>query len=124
MTPQAAESFSLLVNAPPPLSLDFGHGVIVEDHDEIRAYLAKYPEILPWLPDFIAETRKVFGEGARLRLVMNHDPEFYDPFLILRVRPADREPSLPRFHQISEKFDDKLVDSDAWVLVTWDHSPN
>jgi hypothetical protein len=121
MTPQAADPFASPIAAPPSFSLDFGSDVLIPNSGEVRDYLAQFPEILSWLPEMIAETLKEFGPQARLSLVHNHDPEIYDPFLIIRVRPAEPGPMFDRLDRIAEKFRSRQEGSDGWVLVMWDN---
>src|SRR5436309_2792635 len=70
--------------------------VTVQWPDNVRAYLAKYPELIPHVRPAVASTRQEFGDVADLTLTINDDPEFYDPYLKLYVR-------LPRYDREADE---------------------
>ena len=57
------------------------HHVVVTRVDELRAYLEKYPDIIPHILPTVERARREFGEQAELLMSINDDPEIYDPFV-------------------------------------------
>jgi hypothetical protein len=87
------------------------------DVENVCAYLDAFPDIA----DVVIgrKTRQEFGPGAVLSLVVNRDPEIYDPYLKLRVSLPNFTPDvLDRFDEISRSFDDELYDKKGHILVT------
>src|SRR5262245_32163580 len=59
--------------------------VVVDCPDHVRAYLERYPELIPHVLPTVERTRQEFGDAAELTLTINDDPECYDPFLKMYV---------------------------------------
>jgi hypothetical protein len=95
--------------------------VNVVNADEVLAYLAQYPELIPILPDLCAKTRAEFGDEAELQLELVHDYEIYDPHLVLCVRLRNYDDTvLPRIFAIDAIFEDRLTDAEGWLSLTTD----
>ncbi len=107
---------------PAPNLEDLPGKVEVVNRDEVLAYLAQHPELVPILPDLCARTRAEFGDEAELLLELKHDFEIYDPHLVLCVRmPQYGESVREKIHAIDMAFDDRLADNEGWLWVTTDY---
>jgi hypothetical protein len=102
---------------PIPLPKD----VIIANRAEVRRYLEPYPELADLLPAVVERTRQEFGPAAELELLVNHDPEIYDPFLILYVRLPSYGPGLmARLDSVWLSFEDALSATEGWLIITSD----
>jgi hypothetical protein len=96
--------------------------VSLEWPEHVRAYVEKYPELIPYVLPAVQRTRQEFGDGAGLSLTINDDPEFYDPYLKLYVRLPnyDRETDA-RFDNICLWLCDATADLEGYFRVTADY---
>lgn len=110
---------------PPAIPLEFGHGVVVPNEAEVRAYLARFPEILGWLDELLVDTRRTFGESAELALVTDQPPEAQYAVLYLRVRLPDYRDirMIELLEPLWQKFEERQATSDGWVLPLTDFCP-
>jgi hypothetical protein len=99
------------------------HRVIVTRSDEVRAYLDKYPDIIPHILPTVERARQEFGQQAELLMTINDDPEIYDPFVVLTIRlPKYGPDTRPRLDKVSEPlWEDELCDLKGQILVTTDY---
>jgi hypothetical protein len=89
------------------------------DVENVCKYLDAFPDIAELVPAIGRKTRQEFGPGAVLSLVVNRDPEIYDPYLKLRVSLPNFTPDVvDRFDEISRSFDDELYDKKGYILLT------
>ena len=99
------------------------HRVVVTRQDELRAYLEKYPDIIPHILPTVERARQEFGEQAELLMTINDDPECYDPFVKMYVRLPQYGPdTMPRINKVREPlWADELCDLEGYFLFTTDH---
>src|SRR5262249_7149368 len=99
-------------------------GIHVVNPDDVLAYLAQFPDLIPILPDICATTRAEFGDQAELLLQLVHDMEIYDPHLVVCVRVERYSAAVrERIDAIDARFNDRLTDARGWLSVTTDHRP-
>ena len=124
MDPKSTPDVTSQPPAPVPATLpplDVPADVTVEDTDEVRAYLARYPDLIPVLREMCLEARRQLGDEADLVVRINRDPEFYDPYVKIVVRlPRYGGEVMDRLDRISERFDTAREASDGWLHVTTD----
>jgi hypothetical protein len=97
-------------------------GVALQWPDDVRAYLAKYPELIPHVRPTVESARREFGDVAGLTLTVNDDPQFYDPYLKLYVRlpGCDREAD-ERLERITAPLAEAIADLEGYFRVAADH---
>jgi hypothetical protein len=96
--------------------------VHVVNADEVLAYLAQFPDLIPILPDLCAATRAEFGEEAALLLELVHDMEIYDPHLVLWVRLRHYDDTVvSRIFAVDAAFEERLTDAEGWLWVATDY---
>src|SRR5262249_55178102 len=114
----------MIAKAKTPATMDLSQlpgGIRVENADEVLAYLAQFPDLIPILPDLCAATRAEFGEEAALLLELVQDMEIYDPHLVLWVRLRHYDDTvMPRIFAIDAAFEDRLTDAEGWLWVATD----
>jgi hypothetical protein len=96
--------------------------VTIQWPDGVRAYLAKYPELIPHVRPAVASARQEFGDAARLTLTINDDPEFDDPYLKLYVRlpQYDREAD-ERLERIAVPLSEAIANLGGYFRVAADY---
>jgi hypothetical protein len=96
--------------------------VTIQRPDAVRAYLAKYPELIPHVRPAAERVRQEFGDVAGLTLTINDDPEFYDPYLKLYVRlpKYDRETD-ERLESITVPLSEGIADLEGYFRVAADY---
>jgi hypothetical protein len=95
--------------------------VTVQWPDDVRAYLAKYPELIPHVLPTIQRARQEFGDAAELTLTINDDPEIYDPYLKLYVRlPKYGPDTMGRIDKVREPMSEATADLEGYFRVTTD----
>lgn len=107
------------------LGLTLPPSILVPDPGAVAGYLRVYPDLVPVVRDMATALVKEFrSEPSEIELTINHDPEFYDPYVKFYVRVARYDRSLmPRLERIARRFDDRRRASGGWVLITTDHKP-
>jgi hypothetical protein len=98
------------------------YGVALQWPEDVRAYLAKYPELIPHVRPTVEGARREFGDVAGLTLTVNDDPEFYDPYLKLYVRLSryDREAD-ERLERVTGPLAEAIADLEGYFRVAADH---
>jgi hypothetical protein len=119
-TPDVTSQPSTPVPAALP-ALDVPADVTVEDADEIRAYLAQHPDLIPLVPEVCREARRQLGDEVDLVVRINRDPEFYDPYVKIVVRfPRYDGDQMNRLDQLRDQFIPALEASTGWFNITTD----
>jgi hypothetical protein len=96
--------------------------VAVQSPEEVRAYLASYPELIPHVGPTVVSVRQACGDGAGLTLTINDDPEFYDPYLKLYVRlPSYDEETDRSLGAISAALGEMIAEQEGYFRVAADH---
>jgi hypothetical protein len=96
--------------------------VVLDCPDHIRAYLKRYPELIPFVRPTVEQVRQEFGEVAELTLTINDDPECYDPYFKMYVSlPKYGPDTMPRIYKIQEPLGAATADLEGYFLVTTDH---
>jgi len=96
--------------------------VVIDCPDHIRAYLKRYPELIPFVRPTVEQVRKEFGEVAELTLTINDDPECYDPYLKMYVSlPKYGPDTMPRIDKIRGPLGEATSNLEGYFLVTTDH---
>ncbi len=96
--------------------------VAVQAPEEVRAYLAKYPALMPHVGPTVESVRQACGAGAGLTLTINDDPEFYDPYLKLYVRlPGYDEESDRRLGAIGAALGEAIAEQEGYFRVAADY---
>ena len=117
LTPPATPAVAPAILPP----LDLPADVAVEDADEIRAYLAQYPELMPVLRGLCREARRQLGDETALIVRINRDPEVHDPYVKIIARmPAYDAAAWDRLVQVREGFHPALEASDGWLHLSTD----
>jgi hypothetical protein len=98
------------------------YGVVVKSLEYIRAYLDKYPELIPHIRPTVERARQEFGGAAELTLTVNEDPEIYDPYLKLYVSlPSYGPDTMARIDKVREPLGEATADLEGEFHVTTDH---
>jgi hypothetical protein len=96
--------------------------VAVQSPEEVRAYLAKYSDLIPHVGPTVESVRQGCGDGAGLSLTINDDPEFYDPYLKLYVRlPRYDEEADRRLGAISAALSEAIAEQEGYFRVAADY---
>jgi hypothetical protein len=116
------------VNARPESSVDelfqalARSRVVIDCPDHIRAYLGRFPGLIPYVVPIAERARHSFGDVAELTLTINDDPESFDPYLKMYVSLAKYDAdTIARIDQIQEPLDAATADQEGFFLVTTDH---
>jgi hypothetical protein len=96
--------------------------VVVKWPDYIRAYLEKYPELIPHVLPTVERARQEFGDVAELTLTVNEDPEIYDPYIKMYVSlPKYGPDTMARIDKVREPLGEATADLEGYFHVTTDH---
>ncbi len=88
----------------------------------VRAYLAKYPELIPHVRPTVERARQEFGDVAGLTLTINDDPECYDPYLKLHVRlPEHDRGADERLENVTVPLSEAIADLGGYFRVAADY---
>lgn len=103
---------------------ELGRGYQLDDEEEIRAYLERYPPVAPLLFDIRSNIRRFFGDDP-VRLEMFNDPEWPEdgPKLVVNIQThyASGE-ALDRIHQFDQEWwFQNRKGMHAPLLVTFEH---
>jgi hypothetical protein len=109
-----------------PLDLLFqaleGYRVVIDTHDHVRAYLKRFPRLIPHVLPTVERARREFGDAAELTLTINDDPESYDPYLKMYISlPSYGPDTMARIDSIQEPLDEATADLEGFFLVSTDH---
>jgi hypothetical protein len=97
-----------------------GLGAKLPRPDEVSEYLSQHSDIVNVVTEVIERARDQFG-SAELVLIVNHDPEMHDPYLMLYVRESPYPPNmLERLNSIWEPIEAQLTDNSGWLVVSTD----
>ena len=96
--------------------------VVIDCPQQIRTYLGRHPDLIPYVLPTIEQARQEFGSEAELTLTINDDPESYDPYLKLYVSlPRYGPDTMSRIDAIQQPLDEATADMEAFFLVSTDH---
>jgi hypothetical protein len=96
--------------------------VTIDCPDHIRAYLRRYPGLIPHLVPTAEQARQAFGDLAQLTLTINDDPEAFDPYLKMYLSlPKYGPDTLAGINRIQELLDEATAGQEGFFLVTTDH---
>ena len=96
--------------------------VTIQWPDTVRAYLAKYPELIPHVRPTVESARQEFGDVAGLTLTINDDPEYYDPYLKLYVRlPKYGREADERLENLTVPLSEAIADLGGYFRVAADY---
>lgn len=99
-------------------------GIELIEREQIRDYLAEFPDLAVLLPDVCKAARTEFGPSAELSLMLYRDPEAIDRYLTLYVRQPKYEPEiLARIERVSHSFEGRLEQTTGHLLLTTDFRP-
>ena len=109
-----------------PLALLFqaleGYRVVIDTRDHVRAYLKRFPGLIPHVLPTVEGARREFGDAAELTLTINDDPESYDPYLKMYISlPSYGPDTMSRIDSIQEPLDEATADLEGFLLVSTDH---
>jgi antitoxin (DNA-binding transcriptional repressor) of toxin-antitoxin stability system len=86
--------------------------------DNVCAYLDHFSDAADGLVSIAQSTRKEFGTGVKLTLIINRDPEIDNKYLKLLVNFANYSPDiLSRIDAILAAHHDELGDLQGYILV-------
>ena len=95
-------------------------GVLLEDVDEIQAYLRDCPDLIAVVPKAVEAVRRHLPD-AQLALEVYHDPEIEDSFLVIYVRMRKYDGSvMDKIEQAESEYLDLLANSSGWLQLTTD----
>jgi hypothetical protein len=96
--------------------------VVVKWPEYIRAYLDKYPELIPYVLPTVQRARQEFGDAAELTLTVNEDPEIDDPHLKMYVSlPKYGSDTMARIDKVREPLGEATANLEGYFHVTTDH---
>jgi hypothetical protein len=99
-----------------------GNRVLIDARDHVRAYLKRFPGLIPYVLSTVEHARREFGEAAELTLTINDDPESYDPYLKMYISlPSYCPDTMSRIDSIQEPLDEATADLEGFFLVSTDH---
>jgi len=88
-----------------------GYRVVIDTRDHVRAYLERFPGLMPHVLPTVERARQEFGDAAELTLTINEDPESYDPYLKMYISlPSYGPDMMSRIDSIQEQLDEATAD--------------
>jgi len=96
--------------------------VRIDCPEHVRAYLTRFPGLVPHVLPTVERARREFGDAAELTLTINDDPESYDPYLKMYISlPSYSPDTMSRIDALQEPLDEATADLDGFFLVSTDH---
>lgn len=128
MKPQVDSPSQSLPPLPPAVSDPLPQlamaGIELVEREQIRGYLAEFPDLAVLLPDICKATRAEFGPSSELSLKLYRDSESVDQYLTLYIRLPKYEPEiLARIERVSHSFEGRLEQTSGDLLLTTDFRP-
>jgi hypothetical protein len=85
-------------------------GVIVRGLAEVRDYLAQHPQMAPLAVRVCGLAKEMLAPGTELTLEVYHDPEIYDPHLVMYARQDVYDDDImERIEEVRELYDDDFA---------------
>ena len=98
-----------------PLELD-----VEVDSEKVSDYLLRFPDMLEAINQVIRTVREHLPE-AQLELVVYHDPEIEDEYLVLYARFSQYTSAvMERIRAARRAYSPHIRDKSGWVLLTTD----
>jgi hypothetical protein len=109
---EAAEVMGRILN---PLELD-----VEVDSEKVSDYLLRFPDMLEAVNQVIRTVREHLPE-AQLELVVYHDPEIEDEYLVLYARFSQYTSAvMERIRAARRAYSPYIRDKSGWILLTTD----
>jgi hypothetical protein len=106
---------------PDPLERLKGRGLRIEGRAEVRDYLLRHPDMVPMVVRVRDLAREGLGPDTELTLEVYHDPEIYDPHLVMYARQDVYDDEImERIEEISELYAEELGAIPGWLHLTSD----
>ena len=98
--------------------------VLIPRKDEIENYLRNFSKLTDIVLDTCDLVLGEFKNNAQLSLEVYHDPEIEDEHLVLYIRQEHYDNDIDeKIEDICSKYENRLIDTDGWFLVTTDFGP-
>lgn len=95
-------------------------GVRISCRQEVADYLEAHADVVDLTACLCERARLEFPDGE-LVLKVNHDPEIYDPYLILHARLWPYPPNMrERLYSVWAPFEAQLCDTSGSIVVSTD----
>ena len=96
-------------------------GVRIEGRAEVRDYLAQHPGMGPLVLRVCALAREKLSPATELTLEVYHDPEIYDPHLVMYARQDVYDDAfMEQLEEIGDLYAEDLVSAPEWFILTTD----